>query len=129
MKVAISTDGDRVSAHFGRCPTFTILEIEGDQVIKAEETQNPGHHPGFLPKFLHERGVGFIIAGGMGGRAADLFDQYNIKPILGVEGRIEDVISRLLNGTLEGGESLCRPGQGKGYGLDKTECDHQGEDH
>ena len=26
MKVAISTDNGYVSAHFGRCPEFTILE-------------------------------------------------------------------------------------------------------
>jgi len=73
-------------------------------------------------------GVECIIAGGMGGRAAVLFDQYEIQPIMGVTGKIEEVITRLLNGTLEGGESLCRPGQGKGYGLDKTECDHEEEE-
>ena len=30
MKIAISTDGDFVSAHFGRCPSFTIVDIEPD---------------------------------------------------------------------------------------------------
>jgi predicted Fe-Mo cluster-binding NifX family protein len=125
MKVAISTDGKYVSAHFGRCPTFTIFEIQDGKVIQNEEIQNPGHHPGYLPQFFHEMGVECIIAGGMGGRAAGLFDQYNIHPIMGITGKIEDVITRLLKGTLEGGESLCKPGLGKGYGLDKTECDHE----
>ena len=125
MKVAISTDGKYVSAHFGRCPTFTIIEIQDDKVIQNEEIQNPGHHPGYLPQFFHEMGVECIIAGGMGGRAAGLFDQYNIHPIMGITGKIEDVITRLLKGTLAGGESLCKPGLGKGYGLDKTECDHE----
>ncbi len=125
MKVAISTDGKQVSAHFGRCPTFTILEIQDGKLIKREEIQNPGHHPGYLPQFFHDMGVGCIIAGGMGGRATGLFDQYNIQPIVGITGEIEDVISRILNGTLEGGESLCKPGLGKGYGIDKTECDHE----
>ena len=125
MKVAISTDGKYVSAHFGRCPTFTIIEIQDDKVIQNEEIQNPGHHPGYLPQFFHEMGVECIIAGGMGGRATGLFDQYNIHPIMGITGKIEDVITRLLKGTLAGGESLCKPGLGKGYGLDKTECDHE----
>ena len=31
MRVAISTDGDFVSAHFGRCPSFTIIDIENDK--------------------------------------------------------------------------------------------------
>jgi predicted Fe-Mo cluster-binding NifX family protein len=125
MKIAISTDGEYVSAHFGRCPTFTIFEIQDGKVIQNEEIQNPGHHPGYLPQFFHEMGVECIIAGGMGGRAAGLFDQYSVHPIVGITGKIEDVITRLLKGTLEGGESLCKPGLGKGYGLDKTECDHE----
>ena len=33
MKIAISTDGQYVSPHFGRCPTFTILEIENNKVM------------------------------------------------------------------------------------------------
>ncbi|MBN2030225.1 dinitrogenase iron-molybdenum cofactor [bacterium] len=125
MKIAISTDGKQVSAHFGRCPTFTVLEIQDGKVIKGEEIQNPGHHPGYLPQFFHDMGVECIIAGGMGGRAAGLFDQFGIQPIVGVTGKIEEVISLILNGTLEGGESLCKPGLGKGYGIDKTECDHE----
>jgi predicted Fe-Mo cluster-binding NifX family protein len=125
MKLAISTNGETVSAHFGRCPSFTILEIQDGKVIKREEIQNPGHHPGYLPQFFHDMDVECIIAGGMGGRASELFAQYNIQPVLGISGKIQDVISQLLNGSLQGGESLCRPGQGKGYGLDKTECDHE----
>ncbi len=124
MKVAISTDGSNVSAHFGRCPLFTILEIEEGHIIRREEIKNPGHHPGYLPEFLHAMGVGCIIAGGMGGRAAELFGQHDIQTIMGITGKVEDVATQLLNGTLKGGESLCRPGLGKGYGMDKTECDH-----
>jgi len=127
MKVAISTDGGHVSAHFGRCPSFTILEIHDSQVVNVREIENPGHHPGFLPQFFSEMKIDCIIAGGMGGRATQLFNQYNIKPVLGISGTVEDTITHLMNGTLKGGESLCEPGQGKGYGLDKTECDHDDE--
>ncbi len=124
MKIAISTDGDYVSAHFGRCPTFTIMEIENGEITKKESINNPGHHPGFLPQFFNEMGVDFIIAGGMGNKAMDLFIQYDIKPILGVTGKIQDTISQIESGTLKGGESLCKPGAGKGYGIDKVEYDH-----
>ena len=73
MKIAISTDAGFVSAHFGRCPSFTIAEIEEGQVLKIEEINNPGHQPAFLPNFLAERGVKYIICGGMGNRAQMLF--------------------------------------------------------
>ena len=124
MKIAISTDGDFVSAHFGRCPEYTILDIENGKVIRKEVVENPGHHPGFLPQFLKQRGVNCIIAGGMGMRAKELFSEAKIDTILGVEGKVQDTIDKLLAGILEGGESLCKPESGKGYGIDKSECDH-----
>ncbi|MDD5084816.1 MAG: NifB/NifX family molybdenum-iron cluster-binding protein [Candidatus Omnitrophica bacterium] len=124
MRVAISTDGDLVSAHFGRCPSFTIVDIEGNKVVKKEVVNNPGHQPGLIPQFLHTRGVNCIVAGGMGARAEMFFNDLGIRVVVGIEGRIDDVIEKVLKGTLEGGESLCKPGLGKGYGLDKTECDH-----
>ncbi len=127
MKIAISTDGNNVSAHFGRCPTFTILEISDGKLVEEKQIQNPGHHPGYLPQLFRDMGIECIIAGGMGGRASGLFEQYGIRPIVGVTGKIEDAVASLLEGALRGGESLCQPGLGKGYGVEKTECDH--DDH
>ena len=57
-----------------------------------------------------------------------LFADNNIKPILGVSGSIDGVIEELKKEILEGGESTCSPGVGKGYGVDKTECTH-GTEH
>jgi len=130
LKVAISTDGELVSAHFGRCPAFTVVEFEGAKIVSRQVVDNPGHHPGFLPQFLKEKGVDVIIAGGMGQRAQMLFDESGIKTIVGISGPVKEVIGQAVAGTLQGGESLCKPGAGKGYGLDKTACDHSGErDH
>ncbi len=124
MRIAISTDAGSVSAHFGRCPAFTIVDIEDGKVLDKQEISNPGHHPGFLPPFLHEKGVNCIIAGGMGQNAVHLFAGQNIETLVGITGTIDEVIKKIIDGKLEGGESLCKPGGGKGYGLDKTECDH-----
>jgi len=128
MKVAISTDGEFVSAHFGRCPSFTILDIKDGKIIKKDVVENPGHLPGYIPQFLHKQGVGYIIAGGMGMRAAGFFNEFDIMAIVGISGKIDEVIEKLLKGTLKGGESLCKPGSGKGYGVDKTQCDHPDQD-
>ena len=128
MKIAISTDAGFVSAHFGRCPSFIIAEIEGGKVLKIEEINNPGHQPAFLPNFLAEYGIKYIICGGMGNRAQMLFAEKKITPIIGVTGKIEEVIEKFVQGKLEAGESFCKPGVGKGYGLEKEECDHSEED-
>jgi predicted Fe-Mo cluster-binding NifX family protein len=127
MRVAISTDGEFVSQHFGRCPTFTIVDLQNGKVIAKEVVENPGHEPGYIPQFLHERGVEAIIAGGMGMRATGFFDEFGIKAIVGISGKIDEVVEQIAKGTIKGGESLCKPGSGKGYGLDKTECEHPEE--
>ena len=127
MRIAISTDGDFVSAHFGRCPSYTLVDIEEGKVVGKEVVNNPGHQPGNIPQFLHEKGTKCIIAGGMGMRAVGFFNEFGIKTIVGISGRIDEVIEKLQDGTLKGGESLCNPGAGKGYGLDKTECEHPDE--
>jgi len=129
MRVAISTDGDYVSMHFGRCPSFTIVDVEDNKVTGKEIVNNPGHQPGLIPQFLHGKGVQCIIAGGMGMRATGFFNELGIQAIVGVSGKVDDVIEKLQGGTLQGGESLCQPGSGKGYGLDKTQCDHPEEDN
>ena len=106
-QVAISTDGDSVAAHFGRCQAYTIVEIANGAIRKRELISNPGHEPGFLPGYLAQRGVTCIVAGGMGPRAQMLFDQQGIETIVGISGSVEEALQALLRGELKSGESLC----------------------
>lgn len=110
MKIAISTDGGSVSAHFGRCPSYTIAEIVDGRIVAKEEIPNPGHEPGFLPGYLAERGVEAIIAGGMGPRAQGLFAERGIETVIGVAGPVDEVLERYLQGSLERGRDLCDHG-------------------
>ena len=126
MKYAIPMSGGGVSAHFGHCEQFALIDVdeENKQILKKEFVKSPSHEPGLLPRWLAEKGVSLIIAGGMGMRATGFFENYGIKTIVGVWGKVDEVIDKLVQGKLEGGESLCKPGAGKGYGIDKTVCDH-----
>jgi len=110
MKIAISTDSGYVSAHFGRCPAYTLVEIQDGRIIQREEIPNPGHQPGFLPVYLSQMDVNAIIAGGMGPRAQGLFAEKNIQTIIGVQGRVDEVIERYLRQELEAGQDLCDHG-------------------
>ncbi len=131
MKIAISTDNGRVCAHFGRAPAFTFVTIENNEVVDKEVLPNPGHTVGNIPEFVHRNKATYMIAGGMGGRAVSFFNKYGIEVIVGVQGTIDEVIQKIIDGTLEGGESLCAPGGGKGYGVDKihTEADDEYHHH
>ncbi len=107
MRIAISTDDNYVSAHFGRCPNYTLVDIEEGKVIKRQLIENPEHSPGFLPGFLSSQGVNCVITGGMGIRAQNLFAQNNIETFIGVTGKIDAVIEQFVKGTLKAGGSLC----------------------
>lgn len=111
MKVAISTDNNEVSAHFGRCRHYTIFEVAGNEVTGKTVIDTPGHQPGMLPVFLSEKGVNVVISGGMGPRAQTLFLGMNIEPIIGVTGKVDEVIRDFLKGTLKRGESTCNQGE------------------
>jgi len=124
MIIAIATDNDYVSPHFGRCQAYTMVDIINGKVLKREWVANPGHAPGAIPAFLHDQGAKQIVCGGIGARATGLFGQYGIEVIAGVEGTIDSVVGRLAQETLNGGDSLCKPGAGRGYGYEKEECDH-----
>lgn len=120
-KIAISVDGNQVSAHFGRCPSFVMIEMKNGRIINREEIPNPGHLTGFLPDFLAQKGVNLIICGGMGKKAIALFLEKGIKPMMGISGEVDEVIEKYVQGQLQEGDSLCQPGSGKGYGMEKED--------
>ena len=107
MKVAVAITSNYVSQHFGHCEFFKVYDVENNQ-IKGEGTiQNPEHQPGFLPGFLARNGVNVIIAGGMGGRAKELFEENNIEVFVGVDGTAQDAINLYLSGNIKTTESFC----------------------
>lgn len=125
MKIAIATDNGQVAQHFGRCPEYTIADIEDSTVSGKTVVQNPGHAPGAIPAFLNEKGCHVIIAGGMGQRAQMFFQEYDIRCIIGVQGSVDQVIQDYIDGSLEAGDSTCEHGEGKGDGTGRDHgCGH-----
>jgi predicted Fe-Mo cluster-binding NifX family protein len=106
MKIGIALDGENVSAHFGHAPTFAIYTLS-EAGLSREDVASPGHEPGKIPAFLKSHGVFHVIAGGMGPRAVDLFCEAGIEVTLGVSGSADDAVRKFLDGTLEGGDSMC----------------------
>ena len=83
MKIAIPLAEGKLTAHFGHCQNFAIIEVENNQIKNQEILVPPAHEPGVLPRWLHEMGANVIIAGGMGQRAIDLFSHNSISVVTG----------------------------------------------
>ncbi len=111
MKIAVASEGKMVTEHFGHCEGFTIFEAENKQIRNKQFVPNPGHRPGFLPVFLHDKGVKVIISGGMGGGAVDIFNEKGIEVIIGASGEAEKAVNDYLQGKLKSTGSICHEHQ------------------
>ena len=110
MRIAISADSDRglesvVSPHFGRCPYFVLVDLEGREVKEVQNIANPfygNHRPGQVPGFIHQQGANVMLTGGMGSRAIAFFQQYGIEAVTGAYGTIRTALEQYLSGELRG---------------------------
>ncbi|UCH07323.1 MAG: NifB/NifX family molybdenum-iron cluster-binding protein [Deltaproteobacteria bacterium] len=98
----------QLSQHFGRCPYYLIVDVEGENVIGTDSISNPYYHnhvPGMVPKFINEQGVNVMIAGGIGPRAIDLFASMGIEVVSGATGNAGEVLHAYLRGEISGVEA------------------------
>ncbi len=107
MKIAVAREGLAVAGHFGHCDDFLICEVNGNEIIKEEVYENPGHKPGFLPNYLNDLGINVIISGGMGGGAIEIFNEKNIEVIIGATGEAKNAVVKYLNDELKSTGSVC----------------------
>jgi len=110
MRCAIPVTGGMMSPHFGHCEQFALFDIDEQkkEITNKELVSSPGHQPGLLPAWLAEKGVTVVIAGGMGPRAQDIFQQNGISVVLGaMEGDPEKAILSHLDGSLAIGDNIC----------------------
>ena len=110
MKIAVPTANDELCMHFGHCEVFTIMDVDvkSSKITSVTKEVPPPHEPGLLPKWLGEKGVDVIIAGGMGSRAQQLFAANNVKVIAGAStGKPEDIVKLYLGNSLITGANTC----------------------
>ena len=77
MRIAIPVVNGELALHFGHGQHFAIIDVDPEAKTISDPTlaTPPPHAPGVLPRWLAEQNVSVIIAGGMGRRAQDLFEQ------------------------------------------------------
>jgi predicted Fe-Mo cluster-binding NifX family protein len=95
----------QISPHFGRCPYFVVVDVEGTDVQAVEAVTNPfyaNHQPGEVPGFVNTLGVQVMLSGGMGGRAVAFFKQFGIEPATGASGTVGESLTRYFGGELSG---------------------------
>ena len=108
--IAIPIADGRLCMHFGHCEQFALLDVDTAQrtILNTRQMDPPPHEPGLLPRWLNEQGVKLVIAGGMGGRAQNIFAEQGIEVIVGAPAESpESLVRSYLDGSLSSGKNLC----------------------
>ena len=109
FRIAVPTKGndgleDAISDVFGRAKTFTIVDVEDEQIVCDSIFENPGasYNYGTGPmavKMLVDNGVNIVIAHELGFGAEGLLKQHkiehiSIKPNIKVETAVRKIIQK-----------------------------------
>ena len=105
VKVCLPTMGDRgleeyVSSHFGRAPTFTVVDIETNAVKVVPNTGEHMGGTGHAAEFLLKEGAQVMIVGNLGPRAVELFQQSGIEVFTCATGTVREAIEDWKAGAL-----------------------------
>ena len=115
MKICVPTMGnsgldDAVCEHFGRAPTFTVVDMEKNTVKVLQNTSEHFGGMGYPPEMLSNEGVNVVLCSGLGPRAIRMFEEFGIEVYVGAFGTVRDAIQAWQQGLLREAtdENACR---------------------
>ena len=106
MKICIPTMGkggldDIVGEHFGRVPTYTIINLETEEVRIVPNTSHHMGGQGDPPQIMAKEGVNVMICQGLGRRAINMFEDLGITVYIGASGTVRDAVNIFKQGNLQ----------------------------
>jgi len=105
--IAIPSKGpelsDHISAHFGHSNYFVGIKIDDKNNYEKIFSFKNQKHSGCKEhvKFLKEKGVSYVVVGGIGGNPFNSLLYHGIKLYKGIEGTLKENIKSFLDGNLE----------------------------
>jgi predicted Fe-Mo cluster-binding NifX family protein len=106
--IAVPTSNGKLDGHFGHCKQFAMVKVDENTIKEITYLDAPPHQPGLLPPWLADRGATDIIAGGMGQRAIDLFNERSINVFVGAPSLTpEELVQGFLQETLSFSANYC----------------------
>jgi predicted Fe-Mo cluster-binding NifX family protein len=121
MKIAIPvTRENRIDDHFGHCEFYGVYtiseknEIIDVQTIKSEQGCGCKSN---IAGVLANQGVTIMLAGGIGGGAINVLNNWGIEVVRGCSGNAADLVKEFVSGNLtDSGESCHQHEQHQGEG-------------
>ncbi|MBC7107370.1 MAG: NifB/NifX family molybdenum-iron cluster-binding protein [Methanomassiliicoccales archaeon] len=118
MKICIPTMGYRgmremVGEHFGKVPTYTIIDTETNEIKVIENTSEHRGGVGLPPELIKKAGADAILVSGLGMRALEMFKKLGIRVYTGAHGTVEETLAMFKQGklTIASEDDICREHQ------------------
>ncbi len=115
MRISVPSMGnngldERVGEHFGRVPTYTIVDTETDKVETISNTSEHMGGMGYPPELMVKAGVNVMVCGGLGRRAVSMFEEMGIRVFVGANGTVRDAVQMYQSGSLQEAtdENACK---------------------
>jgi len=90
-----------VGEHFGRVPTYTIIDLETQDVKVISNSSNHMGGKEYPPELLKREGVQVMVCRGLGRRAISLFEEMGIEVYIGAFGSVRDTVEAFKQGRLQ----------------------------
>ena len=126
MKIAVPLTTDkRIDDHFGHCEFYGVYNISSEnqivdvQTIKSEQGCGCKSN---IASVLSEQGVTVMLAGGIGGGAINVLNNWGIDVIRGCSGMATEVVNMYIAGKLIDSGSSCSHHADHGAA---HQCNHQ----
>lgn len=106
MKICIPTMGNEgldniVGEHFGRVPTYTIIDTETNKSKVVTNTSEHMGGVGYPPELMAREGIQIMLCRGLGRRAIMMFDQLGIEVYIGASGTVKEALQMFKEGKLQ----------------------------
>lgn len=97
---------DQVGEHFGRVPTYTIVNTETDEVKVIDNTSEHMGGSGYPTEIIAATGTNIMICSGLGRRAIMMFENMGIMVFVGASGSVRDAIQLWKDNQLQGATDM-----------------------
>jgi len=106
MRICVPTMGENgldnpIGEHFGRVPTYTVVDLETNDVKVILNTSEHAGGTGYPPEIMKKEGVNIMICRGLGRKAITMFQQMGIDVYIGASGTVKDAVDAFKQGILQ----------------------------
>ncbi len=91
---------DLVSQHLGRAPTFTVIDLDDNQVQVVKNTSDHMGGVGKPPELVAKTGAKVVICSGVGAKAVDMLQSYGIQVFIDAKGTAREAVEMWREGKL-----------------------------